>query len=596
MQKVISLVKLAKIRTQMMSYYILLLTISLLISGVLYQKFNSSLVDDKIAEVSEQSLYAIQSNLNSLFESISKYSQRVIASSDVQESLKSSLSGDGYVYSNNRMQKVLNEIFLAESNVASVYLFRNDDLYYSLQLQQVGIHNANIKTASWYQDAVRKNGGPVWAINAGGILNTQANGEQYLSLIRTVNDLNTSKQIGVVLINVPLTKIKGLNEHSIDGKKYDLMVDRNDDTLLFPFENPELQQFAQSAELRSLKSGTLIKTIAGKRFIFDKIEAGGWRYATALSMSEWPNPYQALNRVLIPIAAFNFVFIFIGFNWITRSIIYPILSLLRSMRKAETGDYQQVLLQANSTEIRQLQDRYNRLVATVQQSLGRVKEEQSLRRKLELDILHQQIKPHFLYNALESAGYLALAGERRETYRLITALAQYYRFSLSKGNEIISLKEEFEITKNYLTIQHMRYPGMFDAIYDLSDELENYPVPKLSIQPLVENALYHGIRPMGQPGRITISAIHSGKSVILSIEDDGVGISEEKLESMEEEQLSQNAASFGLRGTITRLRLFYGDGMSYSICSSPGNGTLIKIEIPCMEDSEWKKEGSKPLP
>lgn len=583
--------KFTKIRTQMMSYYILLLTISLLISGVLYQKFNESLVDDKIADVSEQSLYAIQSNLNSLFESISMYSQRVIASSDIQESLKSDLSDDEYVFSNNRIQKVLNEIFLAESNIASVYLFRNDDLYYSLEFQQLGIHVASIRTASWYQDAVQKNGGRMWKINAGGILNTQVNGEQYLSLIRTVNDLNTAEQIGVVLINVPITKIKSLNEHSIDGKKSDLMVDRDDDTLLIQFETPELQQFAESVEFRSHTSGTFIRTIAGKRYIFDKIEAGGWRYATALSMSEWPNPYKALNRVLIPIVAFNFVFIFIGFIWITRSIIYPILSLLRSMKKAEIGDYQQVLLQPKSSEIRQLQDRYNRMIATIEQSLEREKEEQTLRRKLELDILHQQIKPHFLYNALESAGYLALAGEREETYRLITALAQYYRYSLSKGNEIISFKEEFEIAKNYLTIQHMRYPGMFNAIYELSDALETYPVPKLSIQPLVENALYHGIRPMGQSGTITISAFSSGKSVILSIEDDGIGISEEKLESMGEEQLIHNAASFGLRGTITRLKLFYGDGMSYSISSSPGNGTLIKIEIPYMEDFQWKKEG-----
>ncbi|MBD0380929.1 cache domain-containing sensor histidine kinase [Paenibacillus sedimenti] len=582
--------KFAKIRTQMISYYILLLAVSLLISSVLYQRFNRSLVDSKIAEVSEQSLYAIQSSMNSLFDNTSKYSQRVIASSTVQELMKTDFSNEGFVYSNNSIQKVLNEIFLAEPSVASVYLFRNDDLYYSLEFQQLGINVASIKTASWYQEAVQKSGGLIWRINAGGVPNSQTKGEPYLSLIRVVNDLNTAKQIGVIMINIPLTQIKKLYEHSVDGKKYDLMVDR-EDARLIQFENPELRQFAESAEFRTHAEGSFIKTISGKRYIFDMMEVGGWRYATAFSMSEWPNPYKAVNRVLIPIAAFNFVFIFIGFIWITRSIIYPILSLLRSMRKAETGNYQQVILHPKSNEIRQLQDRYNRLIVTIEQSMERVKEEQTLRRKLELHILHQQIKPHFLYNALESAGYMALAGEREETYRLISALAQYYRLSLSKGNEIISLKEEFEIAKNYLTIQHMRYPGMFTAVYELSDALHTYPVPKLTLQPLVENALYHGIRPMGQQGMITVSAVPSGRSVILSIKDDGIGISEEKLDSMGEEQLIHNASSFGLRGTITRLRLFYGDSMSYSIGSSPGNGTLIEIEIPYLEDSEWKMEG-----
>lgn len=583
------MVKFTKIRTQMISYYILLLSVSLLISGVLYQKFNRSLVDGKIAEVSEQSLNAIQSNMNSLFDNASKYSQRVIASGTVQELLKTDFTYDGFVASNLSIQKVLNEIFLAEPNVASVYLFRNDDLYYSLEFQKLGLNIASIKSASWYQDAVSKNGGLIWRINAGGILNTQAKGEQYLSLIRVVNDLNTAKQIGMVMINIPLSQIKKPFEHTIDGKKYDLMVDR-EDALLIKFENPELQQFAESAEFQSHASGSFIQNIANNRYIFDKMEAHGWRYVTAFSMSDWPNPYKAVNRVLIPIVVFNFVFIFFGFIWITRSIIHPILSLLKSMRKAETGDYQEVLLYPNSNEIRQLQDRYNRLLATIQHSMEHVKEEQTLRRKLELHILQQQIKPHFLYNALESAGYLSLAGEREETYRLISALAQYYRLSLSKGNEIISLKEEFEIAKNYLTIQHIRYPGMFIVNYELSDALHTFPVPKLTLQPLVENALYHGIRPMGQQGAITVSAVPSGRSVILSIQDDGIGISEEKLDSIKEEQLVHNASSFGLRGTITRLRLFYGDGMSYSIYSSPGNGTLIEIEIPYLEDAEWKKE------
>lgn len=584
------MVKFAKIRTQMISYYIVLLSVSLLVSGVLYERFNRSLIDGKIAEVSEQSLNAIQSNMNSLFDNASKYSQRVIASGTVQELLKTDFTYDGFVASNLSIQKVLNEIFLAESSVASVYLFRNDDLYYSLEFQKLGLNIASMKSAPWYQEAVSKNGGPIWRINAGGLLNTPVKGEPYLSLIRVVNDLNTAKQLGIVMINIPLAQIKKPYEHTIDGKKYDLMVDR-EDALIMEFENPELQQFAESEEFRSHASGSFIKTIANNRYIFDKMEVGGWRYVTAFSMSDWPNPYKAVNRVLFPIVAFNVVFIFLGFIWITRSIINPILSLLKSMRKAETGDYQEVLLNPNSNEIRQLQDRYNRLLATIQQSMEREKEEQSLRRKLELHILHQQIKPHFLYNALESAGYLSLAGEREETYRLISALAQYYRLSLSKGNEIISLKEEFEIAKNYLTIQLIRYPGMFRTVYVLSDALHDYPVPKLTLQPLVENALYHGIRPMGQQGVITVSAVPSGRSVILTIKDDGMGISEDNLDSMREEQLIHNASSFGLRGTITRLRLFYGDGMSYSIGSSPGNGTIIEIEIPYLEDSQWNKEG-----
>ena len=441
---------------------------------------------------------------------------------------------------------------------------------------RVGLKNTDIRKASWYDEAVRRNGGLIWRMNAGGILNTRTNGEQYLSLIRVVNDLNTAKQIGLVIINVPISQIRKLNEHYIDGNKYDLMVESKEASLI-QFSNPDLREFAESQDFLAHGDGGFIKTISKNRYLFDSIEADGWRFATALSMSEWRNPYSAVNKFLIPIAAFNFVFIFLGFTWIARSITYPILNLLKSMRKAEAGDYQQVMLRSKSSEFRQLQDRYNSLITTIQESMDREKEEQSLRRKLELDILQQQIKPHFLYNALESAGYLALAGDKNGTYDLITALGQYYRLSLSKGSEVVSLQEEFEISKNYLTIQNMRYPGMFTAVYEWNERLAAFLIPKLTLQPLIENALYHGIRPTAQAGTIKISAIIAMKKVILTVQDDGMGMNEDILNTIRDDRLSQNAASFGLRGTISRLKLFYGEGMSYSIASAPGEGTTVKI-------------------
>lgn len=589
MRKAISRLKFTKIRSQIMSYYILLLTLSLAISGVLYQQFNRNLVDGKIAEVSEQSLYAIQSNMNSLFQSISNYSQRVIASSTVQELLQKELTYDEFVSSNRSIQKELDSIFLAESHVASVYLFRNDGLYFSFELQKLGLKIADIRTAPWYAEAVERRGGLIWRINAGGILNTYEDGEQYLSMIRVVNDLNTAEQIGLILIQVPISKIRELNEHSIDREKNDLMITGKDADLI-RFANPELRAFAESEAFAAPSQAGSIHELAGKRYLFDTLEAGGWRYTTALSMSDWPNPYGALNRVLIPIVLFHFVFILFGFTWITRSIIYPILHLLKSMRKAEAGDYQPVVLQSRSSEFRQLQDRYNSMITTIERSMAREKEEQNLRRKLELHILQQQIKPHFLYNALESAGYLALAGAKEATYELLSTLGQYYRLSLSKGHEIITLREEFEMTRSYLTIQRIRYPDMFEAEYALDDSLSAYPIPKLTLQPLVENALEHGIRPTAQCGKIAVTAVRANRSVLLTIEDDGVGISEDELSSVNEEHLTHNADSFGLRGTIARLKLYYGESMSYTIASAPGKGTKIALILPSLEESAWIKE------
>lgn len=287
-------------------------------------------------------------------------------------------------------------------------------------------------------------------------------------------------------------------------------------------------------------------------------------------------------------ALFTFAFLFLGSLWISKTITDPLLGLLKSMRRVEAGEYLPVLLSQGLDEIRQLQDRYNSMIKTIQTSLLREKEEQRNRRILELEILQQQIRPHFLYNALESAGYLTLRGDGQEAYRLITSLSHFYRQSLSKGSEVISLSEEFNITRHYLTIQEMRYPDLFKAVFELDEEARHVSIPKLSLQPLVENALYHGIRPTGQEGEIHIQAQLKGNSVMLIVRDDGIGMIREMTASVMKEELARNAASFGLRGTITRLQLYYGEMFTYSIESVIGQGTAVIFTIPLKEGVAWR--------
>lgn len=586
--------KLGKIRTRLMIYYVLLLSFSLLVSGILYQRLNREIAENKIGEVSEQTLYAIQANLQSLFDNTNKYSQRIIANGTVQDILRHDWTGEGIAQSNRRIQLALSEIVLAEPTITSVFLFRNDGAFYSLDNEGFGSNVSDVRKAPWYSEVVEKNGNLIWRIDGGGIFLAKPTEERYLSLIRLVNDVNTAEHLGVAVVNIPLAQVKKYYERVLDANGLDLMA-QSDQADLISFANPELRIYAEKEDLWSNPGGTFFRTVGGKRYLLATTEAAGWKYATALPVSDWSNPYESINRVLVPIALFNFLFIFLGSIWISRSITGPILRLLVSMRRVDHGDYQPVKLSRGSGEIRQLQERYNMMIRTIEQSILREKENQVFRRKLELDILHQQIKPHFLYNALESAGYLSLTGEKHEAYRLITALADYYKRSLSKGNEVISLRQEFEMTRNYLTIQAMRYPSVFQAEFRLEEEAASALIPKLSLQPLTENALYHGVRPLGEEGVIRISAFVSGSiggpagsgcRITIKVEDDGVGMTEEQLSKIKEEALTLNASSFGLRGTIARLKLYYGDQVEYDIASAPGAGTAITIVIPYEEGTE----------
>ena len=165
-------------------------------------------------------------------------------------------------------------------------------------------------------------------------------------------------------------------------------------------------------------------------------------------------------------------------------------------------------------------------------------------------------------------------------------LGNYYRTSVSKGKEIITIREEIELVRNYLKIQKIRYPDLFEVEYSIESSCLEYKIPKLILQPLAENALYHGIRENGKSGTIKISAHMDNENVIISVEDDGVGMSKEQIEYIMSNRNNSINESFGLRGTIERIKIFYEDDDACKIESSLGDGTkiLLCINIQDKED------------
>lgn len=222
------------------------------------------------------------------------------------------------------------------------------------------------------------------------------------------------------------------------------------------------------------------------------------------------------------------------------------------------------------------------MILEIQKLIQQTVEEQRIKRKAELNVLQAQVKPHFLYNTLDAMGYLALSGKSEELYESLEALGSYYRISLSKGQEVITINEEIDIVKSYLILQKLRYGEIFNVNYDIDERAYDYKIPKLVLQPLVENAIYHGIKPKGEAGLIKICVKTENEQIILSVEDDGVGMSEEQLGSIKSDAIDSNSTSFGLKGTIKRLQFFYGITDIYTIESKKRYGTKIDISIPML--------------
>lgn len=239
-------------------------------------------------------------------------------------------------------------------------------------------------------------------------------------------------------------------------------------------------------------------------------------------------------------------------------------------------------------EIKVIANTFNSMAIEIEELLGDLKKQQRLKRTFELRVLEYQINPHFLYNTLDSINWMALDNGQKQISQMVNGLSKLFRLILSKGKEMITLEEEFEMTSIYLNIQKIRFGDRFEYDLILEPEIASYPIAKLILQPIVENAIVHGIRRLRSPGKITITGRSIGGSVILEIADNGVGMSPEKLKAqvdllntdvLENELIPHSG--YGMKNVDSRLKLLYAKdyGMLIESSQEQPSGTSVQIQI-----------------
>jgi len=266
--------------------------------------------------------------------------------------------------------------------------------------------------------------------------------------------------------------------------------------------------------------------------------------------------------------------------WVSAGIARPIVKLRRLMEEAETGNLDVRFPDPPNDEVGRLGQSFNTMIGEIQKLLDQVYEEQQKKREAEFRILQAQIKPHFLYNTLDTIHWMAQEKGAQDIVGIVDALTRLFRISLSKGRDVIRLEEELEHVTSYLVIQKIRYLGKFDYFIDVDPTLLSLPVVKLTLQPLVENALYHGIKEREGPGTITISGFGADGQVKIQVKDDGVGMSAEKLATLLEEGGEGSLDHIGLRNVHERIRLHFGQAYGLSFESQVNQGTTVTIVLP----------------
>lgn len=260
---------------------------------------------------------------------------------------------------------------------------------------------------------------------------------------------------------------------------------------------------------------------------------------------------------------------------LARFLTVPVQALLEKMKSIEQGELEKIEEKAYLAEFRQLFHGYNKMTDEIKRLFQDTIEKQKRIRIVEMNEMQELMKPHFLYNTLEALEALILMDEKEKSAKLIRCLGQFYRKSVSGGREFLTVNEEIQIVKDYADILKIRFGDSFKFDVRLDETCRNFKIPKLTIQPLVENSFQHGIRIQEKYGYIQVNVQRENDKIHISVIDNGQGIPDNIIKEMEEGKVPDEKRSLGLRGTVQRLKVIYEDAFSYEI----HNETMSEIHI-----------------
>ncbi len=314
----------------------------------------------------------------------------------------------------------------------------------------------------------------------------------------------------------------------------------------------------------------------------------GWFLCTAVNRSELFRDTEMLTNSLVGIGlVLLFVAISVSF-FISNLATKRICILSGAMQDVRQGNLETSISLNGNDELSDLAEDFNVMVADIKKLMLKVYQQQKEERQRELQVLQSQINPHFLYNTLDTLQWKALEHGAHELSDLIVSLSSFFRISLSKGKEFITLEKELEHVKNYLVIQQFRYRDILEYNIDCDTELYKCSLPKILIQPLVENAIYHGIKPKLGSGAIRISVFEEDNILKIAVKDDGMGMDEKKLNQIKNNlDKHYTGKNYGLYNVSRRIFLNFGENYGLDIESEENTGTTVTVRLPkMMEDTD----------
>lgn len=503
-------------------------------------------------------LHSIDSSLTTVFENANNYSKLILADRVVQEQMKTgNIVSDferqqlliSQIYSITQFSESIDMVWLTDQNEQQLTVGKSADF--------------SIEKNSTEYDWIKKLNGKAK------LLTKEQNGQNYSVLVRAFKDLNKFRTFGIIGVRIDNKKLRSLISKSSTSDDEKIIILNEDNEIICSVGN--FYEFMKNSEIvRELeKSESEVihrQRINGKNYYTAGIvnKEKGWKIIRYSPMIKTDGFSSVFRFNIILIMGLGFFIICISLT-LARFLTVPVQALLEKMKSIEQGELEKIEEKAYLAEFRQLFHGYNKMTDEIKRLFQDTIEKQKRIRIVEMNEMQELMKPHFLYNTLEALEALILMDEKEKSAKLIRCLGQFYRKSVSGGREFLTVNEEIQIVKDYADILKIRFGDSFKFDVRLDETCRNFKIPKLTIQPLVENSFQHGIRIQEKYGYIQVNVQRENDKIHISVIDNGQGIPDNIIKEMEEGKVPDEKRSLGLRGTVQRLKVIYEDAFSYEI-------------------------------
>jgi two-component system sensor histidine kinase YesM len=422
--------------------------------------------------------------------------------------------------------------------------------------------------------------------------------ENSLSIVGKIHRTITHELIGLMIIDLDSSLIESaISDHKLGTNGSFFIIDKAGHPIFAPKHQADnIRALMEQSTFTEQENGHFTLQHDNKEWfvVFNTLKDTDWNIVGIADKNDIMQDANEIRTLILISVASSILFTITLYFFITASLTRPIRDLQAKMNLVAAGRLDVKVTNSSRDEIANLGLSFNMMIKKIQMLMEKSIEEQIQIKKAELRTLQVQINPHFLYNSLDTIIWMAEGQKSDKVIDITKALSHFFRITLSEGRDRITLEDEIAHIQNYLIIQQMRYRDILDVEFHINPAVRPYHILKLTLQPLIENAIYHGIKNKRGRGLISIHADFNGQDTIfISIVDNGIGMTKERLDQIRglinhpREQELTKQGSYGMSNVHQRIRLYYGQPYGISIESEPQKGTICSILIPA-EKGEFR--------